>query len=106
MIAQTDAALQVLGTTPGVGSARALTAEEQRALLEPWFGPDLPVETLPMPQLIEIIEDGGRLRRGGPAPAPCRRGAGRGAGRSHPLARAAGARRRRGCGCWAGCRSC
>ncbi|MEI4263028.1 cell division protein FtsX [Roseovarius sp. D0-M9] len=58
MVAQTDAALQVLGTTPGIASARALTAEEQRALLEPWFGPDLPVETLPIPQLVEIIEDG------------------------------------------------
>ncbi len=58
MAAQTDAALRVLGTTPGVASARALTAEEQRALLEPWFGPDLPVETLPIPQLVEIIEAG------------------------------------------------
>ncbi|MFX0547474.1 cell division protein FtsX [Roseovarius sp. S1116L3] len=58
MLAQTEAALKVLGTTPGVASARALTAEEQRALLEPWFGPDLPVETLPIPQLVEIIEEG------------------------------------------------
>ncbi|WP_319826556.1 cell division protein FtsX [Thalassovita sp.] len=55
---QTQAALRVLETTPGVTSARALTAEEQRALLEPWFGPDLPLETLPVPQLIEIMEDG------------------------------------------------
>jgi cell division transport system permease protein len=55
--AQTAAALRVLETTAGIASARALTAEEQRALLEPWFGPDLPVETLPIPQLIEIIED-------------------------------------------------
>ena len=56
--AQVRAALAVLETTPGVAAARALTAEEQRALLEPWFGPDLPVEDLPIPQLIEIIEDG------------------------------------------------
>jgi cell division transport system permease protein len=56
MLAQTDAALQVLATTPGVASARALDASEQRALLEPWFGPDLPIETLPIPQLIEVIE--------------------------------------------------
>jgi len=55
--AQTAAALRVLETTAGVASARALSAEEQRALLEPWFGPDLPIETLPIPQLIEIIED-------------------------------------------------
>jgi len=56
--AQVRAALAVLNTTPGVAAARALTPDEQRALLEPWFGPDLPVEDLPIPQLIEIIEDG------------------------------------------------
>ncbi|WP_372613661.1 cell division protein FtsX [Aquicoccus sp.] len=54
---QTEAALRVLETTAGVARARALSEDEQRALLEPWFGPDIPVETLPIPQLIEIIED-------------------------------------------------
>ncbi|MCF2871155.1 cell division protein FtsX [Octadecabacter sp. G9-8] len=58
MDAQTLAALEVLRTTPGVADARALDADEQRALLAPWFGPDLPVETLPIPQLIEVIADG------------------------------------------------
>jgi len=38
-------------------AARALDGDEQRALLAPWFGPDLPVETLPIPQLIEVIAD-------------------------------------------------
>ena len=57
MAAQTAQALRVLETTPGVTSARAVTDEESRALLEPWFGPDLPLETLPIPQLIEIVED-------------------------------------------------
>lgn len=57
MEAQTAAALKVLETTAGVASARALSSEEQRALLEPWFGPDMPVDTLPIPQLIEITED-------------------------------------------------
>ncbi len=56
MAAQTAAALNVLTTTPGVASARAITAEESQALLEPWFGPDLPVDSLPIPQLIEITE--------------------------------------------------
>lgn len=56
--AQVEAALAVLAQTPGVASARALTAEEQRRLLEPWFGPDLPLDTLPVPQLVEIVEDG------------------------------------------------
>ncbi len=50
-------ALEVLETTPGVASARALSIEEQQALLEPWFGPDLPLDTLPIPQLVEVIAD-------------------------------------------------
>ena len=29
---------------------------EERALLEPWFGPDMPLDALPIPQLVEIIE--------------------------------------------------
>jgi len=57
LAAQTQAALRVLETTTGVASARALTPEEQGALLEPWFGPDLPVDALPIPQLIEVIEE-------------------------------------------------
>ena len=56
LVAQTDAALKVLETTKGIASARALTDAEQQALLEPWFGPDLPVDTLPIPRLIEVIE--------------------------------------------------
>lgn len=75
MAAQTEAVLKVLDTTSGVASARAFTQDEQRALLEPWFGPDLPIETLPVPQLIEVIEDGGgfdadglRLRLAAEAP--------------------------------------
>lgn len=56
--AQLRAAIAVLETTPGVAAARPLTLDEQRALLAPWFGPDLPIEDLPIPQLVEIIEDG------------------------------------------------
>lgn len=73
--AQTLAAIRVLETTPGVGSVRALGAEEQRALLEPWFGPDLPLDSLPIPQLIDVIEtaegydsEGLRLRLQAEAP--------------------------------------
>jgi len=54
--AQTTAILSVLEQTPGVESARTITDAEQRTLLEPWFGPDLPVEDLPVPRLIEITE--------------------------------------------------
>ena len=57
--AQLRAAITVLETTPGVAAARPLSADEQRALLEPWFGAGLPVEDLAIPQLIEIIEEGG-----------------------------------------------
>ena len=53
---QTRVVLDVLATTPGVENPRALTDEEQRKLLEPWFGPDLPVEALPIPRLIELTE--------------------------------------------------
>lgn len=53
---QSDAILAVLATTPGVASFRALDDAETRALLEPWFGPGLPVEALPIPRLIEVIE--------------------------------------------------
>ncbi|WP_444667334.1 cell division protein FtsX [Cereibacter changlensis] len=56
--AQTQAVLDLLATTPGIGSARALTDEEQRALLEPWFGPDLPLDSLPVPRLVELTETG------------------------------------------------
>ena len=54
--AQTKVALDILRQTPGVASARALTDEEQAALLAPWFGADLPIEELPVPQLVEVIE--------------------------------------------------
>jgi len=59
MEARVQAVLAVLSTTPGIGSARPLDSEEQRALLAPWFGPDLPLERLPVPRLIEVIETGG-----------------------------------------------
>lgn len=55
---QTRAVLDLLATTPGVAEARALSEQEQRALLEPWFGPDLPVDALPIPRLIEMRETG------------------------------------------------
>lgn len=54
MAAQTEAALRLLQTTPGISAARAIPPEEAQALLAPWFGPDLPVDSLPIPQLIDI----------------------------------------------------
>lgn len=73
--AQTLAAQEVLRTTPGVATSRILSEEEQMLLLEPWFGPDLPLDDLPIPRLIEVVEDedgydpdGLRLRLAGEAP--------------------------------------
>jgi len=54
--AQTQAALRILETTSGVQSARALTDAEQQELLAPWFGPDLALDSLPVPRLIEVVE--------------------------------------------------
>ena len=65
--ARIETALEILRATPGVAEAHPLSAEEQRALLEPWFGPDLPLEALPIAQLIEIVEE-----RGGYDPAGLR----------------------------------
>jgi cell division transport system permease protein len=72
---QTTAALEILRTTPGIASVRVIEPEEQQALLEPWFGPDLPVDALALPRLIEIVEGepgfdpiGLRLRLAGEAP--------------------------------------
>ncbi len=75
METQVAAVLALLSTTPGIASSRALSAEEQRALLEPWFGPDLPVDALPLPRLIEVTEgpegyDGEGLRQRLTAEAP------------------------------------
>lgn len=62
---QTQAALAVLETTKGVARARALTDEEQQALLAPWFGNAIALKDLPVPRLIEVIEDGSGLDTNG-----------------------------------------
>jgi cell division transport system permease protein len=53
---QTDAILAALASTPGIKSYRLIDDAETKLLLEPWFGPDLPVEALPIPRLIEVVE--------------------------------------------------
>ncbi len=55
--AQVQAVLRILEATPGVVSSRAIPMEEAAKLLEPWFGPDLPLDTLPVPQLVEVVEE-------------------------------------------------
>ena len=75
MQAQLDAVINVLNTTSGIESSSVMSDEAQRRLLEPWFGPDLPIETLPIPRLVEVIEkddgpdmEGLRLRLSAEAP--------------------------------------
>jgi len=73
--AQTARVLEILSQTPGVARASALSVETQQDLLAPWLGPDVPLERLPVPRLIEIEEEGGgfdaaglRLRLQGEVP--------------------------------------
>lgn len=57
-VAQTDAVLAALSQTPGIATTRVVETEEQKALLAPWFGNDLPLEALRLPVLIEVTEEG------------------------------------------------
>jgi cell division transport system permease protein len=73
--AQEAAVLVILATTPGIQSSRAIPPEEQTKLLEPWFGPGLPIDALPLPRLVELTEgpggyDGEGLRQRLAAEAP------------------------------------
>ena len=74
--AQVARAIEILETTPGVASARALSSEEQSDLLTPWLGVDVPFDKLPLPRLIEIVQtpdgfdpQGLRLRLTGELPS-------------------------------------
>ncbi len=73
--AQTDAVLDVLRTTPGIAEASLVPPDAQADLLEAWLGPDLPLDTLPLPRMIEVREtaqgpdrQGLRLRLSAEAP--------------------------------------
>lgn len=73
--AQVRAVMDILQTTPGIADAKVLSDADERALLEPWFGPDLPLDTLPVPKLIAVTETpegydaaGLRARLAGEAP--------------------------------------
>lgn len=73
--AQSVLVLEVLRTTPGISDARLMDVQDQAALLEAWLGPDLPLDALPLPRLIELTEtpegpdrQGLRLRLAAEAP--------------------------------------
>jgi cell division transport system permease protein len=55
------AALDVLRRTEGVLGVRVMEIAEQRALLEPWLGPNAAVQDLPLPLMIEVTTDPSRL---------------------------------------------
>ncbi len=52
--ARAAAVMRILETTPGAGQPRLLPPEEVAGLLAPWFGPDMPVDALPVPALIDL----------------------------------------------------
>lgn len=56
--AQTRNVLDVLTQTPGIADAQLIPDDEMAALMEPWFGPDVPMDALPVPRLIEVTETG------------------------------------------------
>ena len=47
-------AVTLAETTPGVASARALTIEESQALLEPWLGAGLDLNSIEIPRLVVV----------------------------------------------------
>ncbi len=61
--AQARAALDVLRATPGVKSVRMIDVAEQQKMLEPWLGADVPMDSLPLPLLIEVATDRAALDR-------------------------------------------
>ncbi|MDO5643184.1 MAG: cell division protein FtsX [Paracoccus sp. (in: a-proteobacteria)] len=55
---ETAKVMTILGQTPGITEARLMPEDEIEELLAPWFGPDVPVEALPVPRLIELRQSG------------------------------------------------
>jgi cell division transport system permease protein len=53
LAAETDAAVAVLRSTPGIVRARPLSEAEQLKLVQPWLGAESLVADLPLPQLID-----------------------------------------------------
>jgi cell division transport system permease protein len=55
--ARVETILAVLRQTPGIRSVHLLTPSETNRLLEPWLGSPVPMEELPVPQLIDVSLD-------------------------------------------------
>lgn len=60
--ARVERVLEAVRGTPGIARARAFSAEESRALLDPWLGSAAPGDRLPLPRLIDVrVRDGTRI---------------------------------------------
>lgn len=57
MLREIDKAIALTQEFPGVAAVRALSDDETRALLQPWLGEGLELESLPVPRLIQITVD-------------------------------------------------
>lgn len=55
--ARIDMSLAALRQTKGVVSARLLEPAETAHLLEPWLGTSVPIESLPLPRLVDVRVD-------------------------------------------------
>ena len=56
--AQAEVVATILTQPPGIGATRRGSDAEQTALLAPWFGPEMPLDALALPVLIEVTLDG------------------------------------------------
>jgi cell division transport system permease protein len=56
---RTDPVLDLLRATAGVREARLVSDEEVAAMLSPWLGPDAALDSLPVPELIDVVIEGG-----------------------------------------------
>lgn len=54
MVREIDKTIALVQEFPGVGAVRALSDEETKALLEPWLGEGLQLETLPVPRIVTV----------------------------------------------------
>jgi cell division transport system permease protein len=55
--ARTEMALAVLRQTPGITGAHLVDPAETKRLLEPWLGPAVPLDQLPLPGLVDLRID-------------------------------------------------
>jgi cell division transport system permease protein len=52
---QTEVALHLVRSTPGIAHASTLSEDEMQSLVEPWLGKGSLVAELPLPQMIDVV---------------------------------------------------